>query len=162
RLRGRVPERVGDAVRGGQGLPVRADAAGPARAREARARHARGDGRRGLRPLHERIRVRGRLPEGDQGVKYRPPEQGIPAGKFDFRINILTLRLNEDFGVSPSKMDALKERILRLGIDLAKVEETFSRGGGKGGQKINKTSNRVQLACAPLDLRVACQRERKR
>jgi protein subunit release factor B len=72
------------------------------------------------------------------------------------------VRLNEDFGVQPSKLDALKERILRLGIDLAKVEESFSRGGGKGGQKINKTSNRVQLAYAPLDLRVSCQRERKR
>jgi protein subunit release factor B len=72
------------------------------------------------------------------------------------------LRLNEDFGVSASKLDDLKARILRLGIDLARVEETFSRGGGKGGQKINKTSNRVQLAYAPLDLRVACQRERKR
>jgi len=72
------------------------------------------------------------------------------------------LRLSEDFGVSPSKLDALKARIARLRIDLAKVEESFSRGGGKGGQKINKTSNRVQLAYAPLDLRVACQRERKR
>lgn len=72
------------------------------------------------------------------------------------------MRLNEDFGVQPSKLDALKERIVRLGIDLAKVEESFSRGGGKGGQKINKTSNRVQLAYAPLDLRVSCQRERKR
>jgi peptide chain release factor len=72
------------------------------------------------------------------------------------------LQLNEDFGVSASKLDALKERIMRLGIDLAKVEESFSRGGGKGGQKINKTSNRVQLAYEPLELRVACQRERKR
>ena len=72
------------------------------------------------------------------------------------------MQLNEDFGVAASKLDDLKARILRLGIDLAKVEESFSRGGGKGGQKINKTSNRVQLAYAPLDLRVACQRERKR
>lgn len=43
-----------------------------------------------------------------------------------------------------------------------KIEETFSRGGGKGGQKINKTSNRVQMFYPPLDLRVSCQRERKR
>ena len=42
------------------------------------------------------------------------------------------------------------------------MSESFSRGGGKGGQKINKTSNRVQLSYPPLDLRVACQRERKR
>ena len=72
------------------------------------------------------------------------------------------MQLNEDFGVSPGKLEELKSRIFRLGVDLRKVEETFSRGGGKGGQKINKTSNRVQLAYPPLDLRVACQRERKR
>jgi len=72
------------------------------------------------------------------------------------------VRLNEDFGVSPAKLDELKARIARLAVDLGAVEETFSRGGGKGGQKINKTSNRVQLHYPPLDLRVACQRERKR
>ena len=72
------------------------------------------------------------------------------------------MRLNEDFGVQLGKLEELKARIVRLKIDLDLVEETFSRGGGKGGQKINKTSNRVQLAYAPLDLRVSCQRERKR
>lgn len=72
------------------------------------------------------------------------------------------MRLNEDFGVAPAKLEELKGRIARLRVDLSKVEESFSRGGGKGGQKINKTSNRVQLAYAPLNLRVACQRERKR
>ena len=72
------------------------------------------------------------------------------------------MQLNEDFGVSPGKLEELKGRIVRLGVDLKKIEETFSRGGGKGGQKINKTSNRVQLSYPPLDLRVTCQRERKR
>ena len=72
------------------------------------------------------------------------------------------MRLNEDFGVAPGKLEDLKARIFRLGVDLAKIEERFSRGGGKGGQKINKTSNRVQLSYPPLDLRVACQRERMR
>ena len=72
------------------------------------------------------------------------------------------MRLNEDFGVAPSKLEDLKARIVRLKIDLAAVEESFSRGGGKGGQKVNKTSNRVQLSYPPLEIRVACQRERKR
>jgi protein subunit release factor B len=72
------------------------------------------------------------------------------------------MRLNEDFGVSAGKLEELKARIARLGVDLALVEETFSRGGGKGGQKINKTSNRVQLHYPPLGIRIACQRERKR
>lgn len=72
------------------------------------------------------------------------------------------MRLHEDFGVAPAKLEDLKARILRLNVDLSLVEETFSRGGGKGGQKINKTSNRVQLNYPPLDLSVSCQRERKR
>ena len=63
------------------------------------------------------------------------------------------MRLNEDFGVSAGKLEELKARIARLGVDLALVEETFSRGGGKGGQKINKTSNRVQLHYPPLGIR---------
>ena len=64
--------------------------------------------------------------------------------------------------MTPGKLDALKERIARLCLDLALVEETFSRGGGKGGQKVNKTANRVQLYYPPLDIRVACHRERRR
>lgn len=72
------------------------------------------------------------------------------------------MQLNEDFGVAPGKLEELKARIARLKIDLLLVEESFSRGGGKGGQKVNKTSNRVQLAYPPLGLRGACQRERKR
>jgi len=72
------------------------------------------------------------------------------------------VQLNEDFGVAPGKLDELKGRILRLKIDLRLIAETFSRGGGKGGQKVNKTSNRVQLSYTPLDIRVHCQRERKR
>lgn len=72
------------------------------------------------------------------------------------------MQLNEDFGVTPGKLEELKARVARLAVDLRLIEETFSRGGGKGGQKINKTSNRVQLYYPPLDLRVTCQRERKR
>ena len=72
------------------------------------------------------------------------------------------MQLNEDFGVAPGKLEELKARIARLKINLALIEESFSRGGGKGGQKVNKTSNRVQLNYPPLEIRVACQRERKR
>ena len=72
------------------------------------------------------------------------------------------MQLNEDFGVAPAKLEDLKARISKLGIDLNAIDESFSRGGGKGGQKVNKTSNRVQLSYPPLEIRVACQRERKR
>jgi protein subunit release factor B/uncharacterized protein (UPF0248 family) len=37
------------------------------------------------------------------------------------------------------------------------LEETFVRGSGPGGQKINKTSNRVVLIHKPTRLRVECQ-----
>jgi protein subunit release factor B len=72
------------------------------------------------------------------------------------------LNLNERFDVSPGKVEALLERIKRLAINPSIIEEGFTRGSGKGGQKINKTSNRVQLYYPPLDIRVSCQRERKR
>ena len=72
------------------------------------------------------------------------------------------MQLNEDFGVAPAKLEELKARIVRLKIRLDAIEESFSRGGGKGGQKVNKTSNRVQLSYPPLEIRVTCQRERKR
>jgi protein subunit release factor B len=64
--------------------------------------------------------------------------------------------------ITAAKTEALKARIARLNIDLKLVDEQFTRGGGKGGQKINKTSNAVLLRYAPLGLVVRCQRERKR
>ena len=48
----------------------------------------------------------------------------------------------------------------RLGIPAAAIEEKFIRGGGKGGQKINKTANCVQLSWSGIVVR--CQRDRKR
>jgi protein subunit release factor B len=45
---------------------------------------------------------------------------------------------------------------------LKEVEFRFTRSGGKGGQKINKTSNAVQLCYEPLKITVSCQKERQR
>lgn len=39
----------------------------------------------------------------------------------------------------------------------ADLEESFVRGSGPGGQKVNKTSNRVVLVHTPTGLRVECQ-----
>ncbi|MEI7481927.1 MAG: peptide chain release factor-like protein [Elusimicrobiota bacterium] len=64
--------------------------------------------------------------------------------------------------ITPAKVAALKDRIARLMIDLRLIEEQFVKGGGKGGQKINKTANAVLLKYPPLALIVRCQRERKR
>ncbi len=76
--------------------------------------------------------------------------------------SLLAVNLNERFDVSESKQKALLEKIKCLGIDVQKIEENFVRGGGKGGQKINKTSNCVQLFYPPLGISVRVQRERKR
>ena len=62
--------------------------------------------------------------------------------------------------VTAPKLDDLRGRIARLGIDLAAVEESFVRAGGPGGQKVNKTSSGVLLRYAPLDLVVKWTRER--
>lgn len=64
--------------------------------------------------------------------------------------------------ITPAKVQALRERIARLGLDLRLVDEQFTKGSGKGGQKINKTSNAVLLRYPALGLVVKCQRERKR
>ncbi|MFH1619430.1 MAG: peptide chain release factor-like protein [bacterium] len=64
--------------------------------------------------------------------------------------------------ITPAKAAALKERIARLKIDISEIEERFVRGSGKGGQKINKTSNCVVLRYPPMNLSIRCQRERKR
>lgn len=72
------------------------------------------------------------------------------------------MNLTERFDVRPEKVEELKARIARLGIDLSKIDERCVRGGGRGGQKINKTANCVQLHYPPLDLRVRCQKDRRR
>jgi len=72
------------------------------------------------------------------------------------------MKLNELFDVSPAKIAALKERIERLKINPAGIEEQFIRGSGKGGQKINKTANCVRLNYPPLGIQVRMQKDRRR
>ena len=72
------------------------------------------------------------------------------------------MNLNERFPVTQGKIDLLLERIKRLGVQVNAIEEQFTRGGGHGGQKINKTSNCVILKYPPLDLVVRMQKERQR
>jgi protein subunit release factor B len=56
--------------------------------------------------------------------------------------------------------DGLRARMLKLGIREDDLEETFIRGTGPGGQKINKTSSTVVLVHVPTGIEVRCQRER--
>lgn len=52
------------------------------------------------------------------------------------------------------------ERLAAVGVRLADIEERFVRGGGPGGQKINKTSSTVWLRHSPTGMEARCQRER--
>ena len=64
------------------------------------------------------------------------------------------------FGVSPEKEEALSSWMEALGIREEDLEENFIRGGGKGGQKINKSSTCVQLIHRPSGIEIRCQQER--
>lgn len=65
-----------------------------------------------------------------------------------------------NFPVSPTKIESLRKRIEQLHIQLNDIEETFTKGSGKGGQKINKTSSTVCLKYAPLNLIVKMSKDR--
>ncbi len=61
------------------------------------------------------------------------------------------------FPVSSTKESALLKRMAELGIVEDDIEERFIRGGGPGGQKINKTSSCVYLSHEPSGIEVKCQ-----
>lgn len=64
--------------------------------------------------------------------------------------------------IRPEKIAELKIRMEELGIKEEDFVEKFVRGGGKGGQKINKTSNCVYLRHLPSGIGVKCQMDRSR
>lgn len=53
------------------------------------------------------------------------------------------------------------EKARELDINPEDISERFVRGGGKGGQKINKTSSCVMLKHLPTGIEVKCQKHRE-
>lgn len=64
------------------------------------------------------------------------------------------------FGVTPQKEAELLRRMETCAIREEDLEESFVRGSGSGGQKINKTSSCVQLLHRPSGLEVKVQEAR--
>jgi len=56
--------------------------------------------------------------------------------------------------------DALAERMQRLGIRVADLEETFARSSGPGGQNVNKVATAVTLRHGPSGISVTVQDSR--
>lgn len=55
----------------------------------------------------------------------------------------------------------LVQKAEKLGVRNQDIVETFVRGSGKGGQKINKTSSTVVLRHIPTGIEVRCQKHRE-
>ncbi len=53
------------------------------------------------------------------------------------------------------------EKVKHLNINVEDITEKFVRGGGKGGQKINKTSSCVTLKHEPTGIEIRCQKYRE-
>ena len=67
-----------------------------------------------------------------------------------------------DSAVSQIKKQALAKRMQDLGLRKQDFDERFILGSGKGGQKVNKTSNCVFLRHPPSGLEIKCGQSRSR
>jgi protein subunit release factor B len=65
-----------------------------------------------------------------------------------------------NFGVRPEKQAALRRKMDSLGVREDDILEKFIHGGGKGGQKINKTASAVYLKHLPTGIEVKTQASR--
>ena len=62
--------------------------------------------------------------------------------------------------ITDKKQTELETRMKECGLNEADIEETFIKGSGPGGQKVNKTSSCVQLKHGPTGTTVKMQMER--
>jgi protein subunit release factor B len=64
------------------------------------------------------------------------------------------------FDVTTHKEKELYDRMQKLGVAEADIEEKFIRSSGPGGQNVNKVSTCVVLVHRPTGLLVKCQQSR--
>jgi len=72
------------------------------------------------------------------------------------------MNLPPQSNLTDKKYAEIVSLLAELKINLSDIEEKFVRGGGNGGQKINKTSNTVQLKHLPTGTMVKYQKHRER
>jgi len=72
------------------------------------------------------------------------------------------MNLPEKSNLTDAKYAEILTLIQKLGVRLTDIDESFIRGGGRGGQKINKSNNAVQLKHLPTGTLVKCQAFRER
>jgi protein subunit release factor B len=65
-----------------------------------------------------------------------------------------------NFGITQQKKQELEQRMRNCNLLENDIEETFVRSGGKGGQKVNKSSTCVYLKHIPSGLAVKVQKSR--
>lgn len=64
--------------------------------------------------------------------------------------------MNPTFPVSPEKNKSLREKMETLGIREEDLIESFTRSGGNGGQKVNKSSTTVHLKHKSTGIEIKC------
>lgn len=62
--------------------------------------------------------------------------------------------------VAKDNFEIVKRKLETIGIGEETLKESFIKGSGNGGQKINKTSNCVMLKCDPHNIVIRCQKYR--
>ena len=72
------------------------------------------------------------------------------------------MKLPPQSNLTDKKYQEILKLIDNLGVNLDDVEEKFIHGGGRGGQKINKSTNAVQLKHLPTGIVVKYQKHRER
>lgn len=64
------------------------------------------------------------------------------------------------FGAKKHTLPTQKSQIPGVALDEKDLQESFVKGSGPGGQKINKTNNNVLLVHIPTGISVQCQETR--